>query len=397
VTKHDSEHDLVIVGAGPAGTMAAFEAANAGLDVLLLDRVAFPRLKPCGGGITTKALMQIPFSVSEVLEVATGTVKMGLRLETPKEFSTEGFICAFAVRSKFDAFLLEAAKSAGAKFHVVREISDVSFDIDSGVSLTIDKSTKIFSKYLIAADGANSTIRRLLDPVRLDFKRGFALEGLVSYSLIDAPPKMEFDFGVVDYGYGWIFPKGDHANVGIYTCNPNVRLSKDQLRNYCVAKLGASEISDIVGFPLGFGAPSYRHTTERVLFAGDAAGFCEPLLGEGIHNAVKSGRYAGISVAEAVVGRRRIGLRYNARIDIIQRDLQRSTNAAFDFFYPNLDRVGFGSLSFPVSRLALMKGFAAGKTLYEIMNLFFLMPFQKPVYPASLEKFSRDKVSAVGY
>lgn len=388
----DHNCDVAIVGAGPAGSIAAFYAARRGLNVLLLDKAAFPRVKPCGGGITTKALNRLPFSVAEVLEYATGTVQMGLGYNQQKTFSTPGFICGFAVREKFDDLLLEAAVNEGTEFQKIEKIQHLEFDYDH-IELTVDGS-KIKPKYLIAADGANSQIRRLVDP-RLDFSRGFALEGLVPYDRIGTRPEMTFDFGCVDFGYGWLFPKGDHVNVGIYTCRSDITISKDGLREYCRRKLGTDQIDAVVGFPLGFGGKSYRQTNERVLFVGDAAGMAEPLLGEGIHNAIKSGEFAGKAVADAVRNEQPIGLRYNSAVNEIRRDLDRCDNAAFKFFYPNLNGIGYGSLNFPISKVALMKGFAAGKTLSEIMNGFLFMGFQPPVYPESLKNFVGRRAVAI--
>jgi geranylgeranyl reductase family protein len=386
------EIDLIVIGGGPAGTMAAYHAVQAGLEVLIVDKSNFPRLKPCGGGIATKAMALLPFSIEEVLETATGMLNVGLHYDAPHEFTTNGFICAFVVREKFDEFMLMKTLEAGANFLKIDSLDAVK-ETDDKVCVTIDGDAQIQAKYMIAADGANSQVRRLVKP-RLDFSRGFALEGLVPYTRLSQNPKMEFDFGCVDYGYGWMFPKGDHVNVGIYTCNSDVSISKAELREYSQKKLGTDEIDDIVGFPLGFGGNTYQQTTERVLFAGDAAGFCEPMFGEGIHNALKSGTFAGKAVAGAVSANRKIGERYNEMLRDIRQDMLRCNYAAYQYFYPHVDGKGFKTLTSPISKMIFLKGFAGGKTLNEIMNGFYKMPFQKPIYPASYNKF-RDKTNVM--
>ena len=382
----DPEFDLIVIGGGPAGTMAAFHAVRAGLKVLIVDKSNFPRVKPCGGGIAMKALARIPFSIAEVLETATGRLKMGLRYEEPHVFSTKGYICAFAVREKLDEFLLKTVLDAGAEFLKINTLDAIQ-ETEDGVHIVVDGDIQIKSDYLVAADGANSRVRRLTTPC-LEFSRGFALEGLVPYARLPHAPEMEFSFGCVDYGYGWMFPKADHVNVGIYTCNSDVSLSKGQLFDYARNKLGTDVIDDVVGFPLGFGGHTYRQTSERLLFAGDAAGFCEPMFGEGIHNAIKSGGFAGLAVVDAVQGHRKIGDRYNRMLEEMRADMVRCNYAAFTYFYPKVETRGFNTLSSPISKLIFTKGFAAGKTLNEIMNGFYRMPFQKPVYPVSVQKFT---------
>ncbi len=382
----DKEFDLIVIGGGPAGVMAAYHAVQAGLDVLIMDKSNFPRLKPCGGCIATKALALLPFSIEEVLETATGTLNIGLHYDAPHEFTTKGYICAFAVREKFDAFMLNNTIEAGVKFLKIERLDAVK-ETDDAVCVAIDGGTQIKARYMIAADGANSQVRRLVEPT-LKFSRGFALEGLVPYTRLSHIPKMEFNFGCVDYGYGWMFPKADHVNVGIYTCNSDVSIRKADLREYSQKKLGTDEIDDVVGFPLGFGGNTYRQTTERVLFAGDAAGFCEPMFGEGIHNAIKSGTFAGKAVAAAVKGNRKIGERYNEMLHEIRQDLVRCNHAAYQFFYPKVDGLGFKTLTSPISNMVFLKGLASGKTLHEIMNGFYKMPFQKPIYPISYKKLN---------
>ena len=381
----DQEYDFVIIGGGPAGTMAAFHAVQAGLSVLIIDKSDFPRMKPCGGGIAVKALARIPFSIEEVLETATGRLKMGHLYQEPHVFSTKGFICAFVQREKLDDFLMKTVRQAGASFLKIKTLDAVDEQVDH-INVTVDGHIRVKAKYLLAADGANSRVRRLTKPI-LEFSRGFALEGLVPYTRLSHVPEMEFNFGCVDFGYGWLFPKGDHVNVGIYTCNSDVSISKPQLFDYARKKLGTDEIDDIVGFPLGFGGNTYRQNTERLLFAGDAAGFCEPMFGEGIHNAIKTGNFAGTAVARAIKTGQSIGDRYNLMLEEVRADMVRCNYAAYKFFYPQIKTRGFPTLSSSVSKVIFTRGFAAGKTLDEIINGFYKMPFQKPAYPVSLQKF----------
>ena len=382
------DFDLIVVGAGPAGSMAAYTAATAGLRVLLLDKSNFPRMKPCGGGLTIKALNLLPFSISEILQSATGTLLMGYKYNPPIRYETRGFICGFVVREVFDNFLYGKAQEAGAQFQKITSLDHIQPD-DHGVCVQVDGGTELRATYLVAADGANSQCRRLLNP-RVEFSRGFALEGIVPYDALSGIPDMEFDFGCVDYGYGWIFPKKGHANVGIYTCNPDVKLSKDLLRTYLQTKLGTDRIDNVVGFPLGFGGQTYSQGHDRVLFAGDAVGMAEPLLGEGLHNALKTGISAGESVARAITENIPIGTAYSAKIGSVKSDILRCRNLAFNFFYPRLDTSARNIMKFPLVESVLMRGFSAGLTLSATMNQFPIVPFKSPVVPNSLSKIQNQ-------
>lgn len=369
--------ELIVVGAGPAGSMAAYHAALMGINVTILDRSTFPRAKPCAGGLTAKTLARLPYSITDVVQNASDEISLALRLDKKATVSAAGLICAFVVRQDFDQLLLENAKKAGARFQQIESLDQLSVN-SSCICLTINRSEKLSAKYLIAADGANSQIRRMTK-TNGSFSRGFAVEGTVDRSGLSAMPEMELNFGCVEFGYGWVFPKGDHVNVGLFTNSEDTRLSKDMLRTYSRVKLGTDDVRGIVGFPLGFGGKSYRQIEERILFAGDAAGMAEPLLGEGIHNAIMSGELAGVAVANALKLGRPAKSSYHASLKPIQSDLSHSELVS-NLFYRNLDRGGYRLLTTRGISSCFIKGFAAGKTMNEITNKFAAMFWQKPLF-----------------
>jgi geranylgeranyl reductase family protein len=381
------DFDVIVVGAGPSGTAAAFRLKRFGYRVLLLDKRQFPRVKPCGGGISIKALNLMPWSVAPVIERAVKKLGMGVTnpgTERFEVFEAEGHVCTFAVREAFDRFNFEKTIEAGVEFEHTAKLSGIDERGDF-VRATFGNRT-ITARYLIGADGANSTVRRLLDLGRW-FYRGFALEGLVPYSDVLTEPLAEFFFGKVRNGYGWLFPKGDHVNVGIYTWDDTVTLSKEQLRAYSLDRIGTERLEQIVGFPIGFGGRSYVQNRERVILVGDAAGFAEPLLGEGIYNALKSGQAAASAIMAFDEGRSSsLRLASKKELDPIYNDLRRCEDLK-GFFYANLNGIGYGILNFSVSKTALMRGFAAGRTMYELTNKFFLSPFFEPVQPPGLREF----------
>jgi flavin-dependent dehydrogenase len=352
----------------------------------VLDRKA-PPPKPCAGGLTIKTLDLMPYSVAGVIERVTGGVTIGVQsgeTDDPRHFSHDDPICAFSVRRMFDRFNFERTLAAGVDFETVSAIDAIEGD-DSRIAL-VGGGRRLFARYLIGADGANSTIRRLLAGPSAD--RGFALEGVVPYSAIGFEPRMELVFNVAAGGYGWLFPKGDHVNVGIYTSNPSVPLSKTQLRTYASRRLGAVDVDDIRGFPLAFGGARYPATHPRVLLAGDAGGFVEPLLGEGIHNAIKTGQAA----AAAIVAAEELGAglhgAYAEQLKPVVTDLARCEYLARRIFYPHAVRLGKNLMRIPWFRSATLKGFAAGMTTRDITSRFWLSPFFTPSRPQSLKEFA---------
>lgn len=376
-------HDVIVVGAGPSGALCAYTLGRLGLSVLVLDKTAFPRMKPCGGGLTIKTLALMPYSIAPVLERVTRGFALGFRSSSGDSFRQaigRDPICTFAVRETFDTFNFEKMVDAGAAFRTIGRIEAITEAAD-GVTVVTNGET-FRARYLVGADGANSRVRRLL---KLDahIRRGFALEGIVPYAALEKEPRPEFLFGATRHGYGWLFPKGDHVNVGLYTIDDDPSLSKDALRAYAGERLGTDAIEGVVGMPLGFGGERRIPVRDRVVLVGDAAGYAEPLLGEGIHNALKSGIAAAQAIFTATTGGGRLQEAYRRRVAPIMDDLTRCRQMA-DVFYPDVNR---GRALLGLGKPALLRGFAAGKTMVELSNLWFAAPFFRAVTPPSLSEF----------
>lgn len=362
--------DVIVVGAGPAGCAAAYDLADAGLSVGLLDRKAFPRAKPCAGAVTVKALKRLRYSIAPVVRWVARDLEVSLGRERERRFESRHPVAALTVREDLDAFCLEATRARGADFRVARDISVIDED-EAGVSVVAAGGEVFRAAFVVGADGVNSRVRRLVGDGRAG--RAWALEGRVDAGAVHGPIEIRFDFACAPGGYGWIFPKGDHLNVGLYTQQPQITFGAAELVAYARRAVGTTKVEGIVGHPLGVGGEAYVPGRRRVFLAGDAAGMAERLLGEGIHNAIKSGQMA----AEAIIGEFRRGSdaqkAYAKRLGALKADLKTCARMSRRFYgHQNL---GFRGLCALPVRASLMRGFAAGRTAHEILRTAPLAPF----------------------
>ena len=368
--------DVVIVGAGPSGCSAAWGLAVNGLRVLLLDRTEFPRKKTCAGGLTVKAVRALGYSIAPVIQRSVCNLSVSCRMRHPKLLKSNAPICHMVERSAFDYFCLRKTVSAGARFAVVKRIDKV-VESDRSVSLVTDGGV-IRARFLIGADGAHSRVRRLTGRFTR-FRPGFAVEGRVDR----APPNdlnMGFDFSRVAGGYGWVFPKAEHINVGLYTLRSDVRITRQDLVDYSVRRIGRPVPTRITGSPLGMGGWRYRPGCGRVLLVGDAAGLVDPLLGEGLYHAIISGQEAASAILDAMDSGRDACKTYAQGLMPSQRDLIFALAASNAFYM--LPGMGHLLLISPPARIALMTGFSQGVSLLEIFRYGYRFWFGLPV-PAS--------------
>ena len=291
--------DVLVVGAGPAGSATAIHLARAGASVLLADKARFPRDKPCGGGLTGRALRHVPCAVDPVVEHVVDRMVVRVRYGTKfARRSTERLI-DMTQRKRLDLHLAEQAAGAGAEFRDGVAVERVGID-GEGVQARVG-GTSIHASFLVGADGANGIVAKaagLGDGV----VRGVALEGNVPWSALEREPYDRtawVELGVVPGGYGWVFPKGDHANLGVggwMTEGPKLRDHLDRLAR--IHGVDPSSLEGVRGHRLPMrklGAPAARG---RVLLVGDAAGLVDPLSGDGMYEAFVSARLAATAVLE---------------------------------------------------------------------------------------------------
>ena len=295
--------DLAVVGAGPAGCTAAATAARGGADVLLVEKATLPRHKVCGGGIPQRTRVLLPSGFSEAVSShAVRRVALAGGWSTPLVLDApEGTILADVVdRSLFDAFLAEEATRAGATLQTGRAVTGAVREVDGCWRVAFSDGTDVCARAICLSDGAASPVGRLLGVPPLPM--GLAIEGLVPYVDTDHAAWRDtsvFDFDAIAGGYGWIFPRADGYAVGVGSGRWHMPDIRARLAALCAAhpQTAGRALLSVRGAALPFfREPRAWYARDGLYLAGDAAGFCDPLTGEGIFYAVLSGQLAAKAV-----------------------------------------------------------------------------------------------------
>jgi geranylgeranyl reductase family protein len=327
--------DVLVAGAGPAGSATAIHLARAGARVLLVDKARFPRDKPCGGGLTGRALRAAPCEVDPVVEHVVDTFELRLRYGRQFERDCGRPMILMTQRRRLDAHLAEQAARSGAELRDGAGVAEVAVSGD-GVEATVAGS-RVWADILVGADGANGVVAKAAGLGR-EFVRGVALEGNVSWSVLDESRyngRAVVELGVVPGGYGWVFPKGDHANIGVGGWGSEGPRLRDHLARLAREHGVAIEaLEQLKGHRLPMRPLGAPPSSGRVLLVGVAAGLVDPLSGDGIYEAFVSARLA----AEAIVAGRldQYGLRLAETLDhhaaaswAAKRAMDRSAAACF--------------------------------------------------------------------
>lgn len=297
--------DVAVVGAGPGGSTTALRLARAGARVMLLDRQGFPRDKPCGGGLTIRATMLLPVDVSAVVEDAVDRLDLRLRFGRTTRRRFAGPIALMTQRLRLDALLAERAAAAGADFRDGVRVRDIEAG-PVGAVVALEGGERVAAGIVIGADGANGISARALG-LGADRLFGVALEG-------NAPmtPEREawhrsratLEIATVPGGYGWVFPKGDHINLGVggwEAEGPRLRAHLDRL---CRAHgVGPQELTGVRGHRMPLRRAWAGVARGRAAVVGDAAGLIDPLSGDGMFEAFLSSELASAAALDVLAGR----------------------------------------------------------------------------------------------
>jgi geranylgeranyl reductase family protein len=309
--------DVVVVGAGPAGIAAAITLHRAGRSVIVVDKATFPRDKCCGDGLTTLALRELellgldPATVAGWYDVTSAWLRSPSGREVELPLPATGRYAAVAPRFDLDHQLVLLARSEGIE---VRDgCAFQSLDVaDEHVEIDVDAIGTIACRYVVAADGMWSSVRKATGATIEGYRgewhafrqyaehvSGPAAERLIVWFEPDLLP-----------GYAWSFPlPGNRANIGFGVLRDGTRRVQDMAELWREL-LTRPHISEALGhefqlvgrhtaWPIPARIDEIPLTAQRVLFVGDAAAATDVMTGEGIGQALLTGRLAGEAIVEA--------------------------------------------------------------------------------------------------
>lgn len=307
--------DVIICGGGPAGSTCALALADSGLKVAVIDKSIFPRDKVCGGAIgayVPKVLNTINpkfrdafIAFKDKLEVNTCRIVAPNGKKLDFSYSENGFI---STRIQFDNFLYELASSQkNITYYLNHTIKDVNVDSGDNQVSVLTKDSIFIGKVVVGCDGAHSVVGKKLTGVRPDLNH-YSGAIRAHYKNVTGIPNKTFELHFlkgVSGGYFWIFPLNDNmANVGLGALSAKISVNKmnlkeimkDIIESYDEIKerFKDAEIEGKVeGFGLPLGSRKVQISGNNFMLCGDAAALIDPSTGEGIGQAMVSGRYAG--------------------------------------------------------------------------------------------------------
>lgn len=314
------KYEVVVVGAGPAGSTAAKVLAEKGIKVLLIDKSKFPRDKPCGGGIPFRVYKRFPYiedkNLIESYSYGGFAHSPSLKYRAVVE-KDEPFI-GMIIRNKFDDELVQLAVNSGADFIGGKAVEDIEIS-EEKAKLILDDNKEVNSELVIGADGVWSIVAKKSGLIP-QTGRKIAICVFQEYKVGEETIDQFFDekkmchlhskFQGV-FGYGWVFPKKQHLNIGIGNISSDMAYSKTKInlshayREYLKILKKNKIIPEFLeagkfkGGALNI-SPFEKTYSNRVLLCGDAAGFINPLTGEGIYYAMSSGEIAAKVALESL-------------------------------------------------------------------------------------------------
>ncbi len=309
------DFDVIICGAGPAGSTCALALADSGLRVAVIEKSSFPRDKVCGDAVAAyipKVLGTLHTKFKDALSTFNEKVVVNnCRIVAPNTksfditYSESGFI---STRVSWDNYLFELASAEkNVTFFLNQAITDVSIDKVKS-EITVQTDTRLFKgKIVIGCDGAHSIVNKKIVGTKMDLNHYSG--GVRSYyKNVTGIPDQTFEIHFIKDllpGYFWIFPiKDNMANVGLGALSADISKRKLNLRKvfhdvinnveYLKKRFtDAEQVGDLEGFGLPLGSRKVKISGDNFMLCGDAASLIDPLSGEGIGQAMVSGRYAG--------------------------------------------------------------------------------------------------------
>lgn len=304
--------DVIIIGMGPAGATTAYELAHRGLSVLAFDKQVHPRNKVCGGGLSARIERILPGDFKTVVEQTVHRIQFTYGGEQSFYLEFPQPVAYMVMRPQFDRWLVAKAVEAGATLREGESVSNIRLH-ERGVEVHTNQG-RYQGRFVVGADGVMSLVAQHLFPGRR-FPTIPALEseyhGHPLPSSVHTVPTAVISLSAAQKGYGWVFPKHEGLSFGVGEfvkgANRPRRSFEMFVRNE--KSLEGLSIPPPLGHPLpiahqralGQGNPWKGNLVrERALLVGDAGHLVDPLLGEGIYYAVRSGQLAAAAVSSAL-------------------------------------------------------------------------------------------------
>lgn len=307
-----TDYDVIVVGLGPAGAIAAYELSRRGHRVLALERSSLPRGKICGGALTVRAASLIPFDISSEIEQTIQGVRFDFCGKDPFMIETAEPVASTVSRDRFDFLLASEAEAAGAVLCDETEV--VEWKERDGEIAVRTQHDGWRCRYLIAADGLNGLIRRGggLPGGAVGVESEIPYQGAEheDHSL------MQVDLGSAPHGFGWRLPKRDHHATGVSGADRKVK-SAGELYGQFIENQGilkeasGQQVSIFQRASFSEGTPLHER---GVLWVGDAAGLIDPLSGDGIYYALLTGLIAAEVISNNLKGKEEGLSAYTARV-----------------------------------------------------------------------------------
>ncbi|MEA5421321.1 geranylgeranyl reductase family protein [Spirulina sp. CCNP1310] len=295
--------DCIIIGAGPAGTAAAYHLARRGLNVLILEKGEKLGSKSCGGGVSPAVAAWFDFDFAPAIATTVDQVRFTWQQGDPVAAQLQTQPMWMVQRPIFDQFLLNQAETAGAKVQMATAVTGLSFDGQAWQVAT--HQGMLTAPYVIAADGAGGPCAAWLG------LKGMGKGAIAAVAALVEPPKFphqaQFDFGSVKNGFIWQFPQGDRSVVSAAVMEGNSKPAElaQQLGQY----LGNG--ATVTAIPMNLWHQQRPLHGQNCLLVGDSAGLADPFLAEGIRPALLSGVKAAEAIAAAHGGDAQALARYS--------------------------------------------------------------------------------------
>jgi len=312
-------YEVVIVGAGPAGSLLGYYLAKQHIPLLIVEKKRLPRQKICGGGLTKRTLDILPFTIAAVVEDYANRATLSVENLTVFSKTYDQPIAALVMRDRFDHFLIQQALDKG--IDLLDDTEFIGLHGSPG-NMTVETSRgSVRTGLLVGADGIHSRVASCL---KLDVKkkRMTAIEAEVYLKQPDqsmAPFRhtIQFDMGPARNGYGWIFPKKNHLSVGILSLSKKPKGMREDLTAYIKARKLDSQMEALSlkghGIPYGPDRQN-RYANQFGLLLGDATGIVDPITGEGIYYAVRGAQIASDAITAHLVDNKPSVHRYDAML-----------------------------------------------------------------------------------